>query len=60
MINNKPDKILALTLACRSARALVVRYLDLMTYIKFTKEEITARHVLHQIDDALKGDENVV
>lgn len=48
-------KLLALTLACRSARALLVKYRQLAISLNLAKEEkISAEHVLHQIDDALR------
>jgi hypothetical protein len=54
MMDQDKARLLAVILACRSARSIVVKYLDLMRYLKLTKEETTAKQVLHQIDDALK------
>jgi hypothetical protein len=49
----KIEKLLALSLACRSASIIVMKYLQLMQMIGFDKETQAALHVIKQIDDAL-------
>lgn len=49
------EKLLAVTLACRSARLIVTKYIRLMQMhdTSLQNEIISANHVLRQIDDAL-------
>ena len=48
------ERLLALTLACRQARAIMVRYRILAKNLKLGREEEAAEHAIHQIDDALR------